>query len=101
LAKPFTSFLVAPLQRNDDVKPLAAGGLGEACQPQRPKPVPDLQRCRHHVAEPQPLSRIEIEDRAVRALRPVDAHAPGMHLQHAHLHQRNEPFCIVDVKISP
>ncbi len=91
--------LVPPLDRDDHVQALAAGGLDEADEPELGERAAHVARRCDHLGEAEALARIEVEDDAVRPLGPVDARAPGMHLQDAHLHQGDEPFGVLDEEI--
>ena len=52
-----------------------------------------------HVGKAEALAGIEVEDDAVGPVRLVDARPPGMHLEHAHLHEGDEPGRVLDEEV--
>ena len=98
---PFGEFLdLVPAElrreRHDDMQPLAAGGLGEAFEPDAGERRAHLDcRC-GHLAPWQALIGVEIEGDAVRGFQPLRRRAPRVDLQYPHLHHRNEPGEVLD-----
>ena len=60
---------------------------------------PHLVRRLRHVGKAEALAGIEVEDDAVGPVRLVDARPPGVDLEDAHLHERDEPGRVLDEQV--
>ena len=77
-------------QRDDHMQPLAAGRLRKAFETDPGQCLTHIDSGLGHPLPPQPLVGVEIHGDPVGGLQLLDPRPPGMDLEHAHLHQRDE-----------
>ena len=65
--------------------PLAAGNDGDRGEAQIAQAVAHIEGGAPHIWPAQPFVRVEIENQPVRPLQPVDARAPDVEFDRAHL----------------
>jgi hypothetical protein len=83
------------------VQALAAGRAGERDESERLEVRAQRVRARHDVLPRHGGIGIEVEHDAIGPVEPVGAAAPGVELERAELHERDEPLDVVDHHVEP
>ena len=81
------------------MKALASGRLGEALEAQASERIAQIQCGLDHLLEAEAFAGIEIEDHPVGLVGLVRAHAPGVDLENAHLHQGHQTGDILQIDV--